>query len=130
MGVLIGVAMLTVVLLWTVLNMVSTLRYADQHRGSGRAGIDVGDSNAEKPRVGRFRPRRLHNRHVLSGVRHQVAESGDSPDGALPSLARTFSAGRSSVARSISVRPESLIIDLFGAQGCAYSSTEAASSRM
>jgi hypothetical protein len=128
--VLIGVAMLTVVLSWTVLNMVSTLRYADQHRGSGRAGIDVGDSNAEEPRVARLRPRRLHNRHVLPGVRHQVAESADSPHGALPSLTRTFSAGRSSVPRSISLRPDSLIIDLCGAQGCAYSSTEAAFSRM
>jgi hypothetical protein len=74
-GVLIGVAMLTVVLSWTVLNMVSTLRYADQHRGSGRAGIDVGDSNVEEPRVPRLRSRRLHHRHVLPGVRHQVARN-------------------------------------------------------
>jgi uncharacterized membrane protein len=47
MVVLIGVAVLTVVLSWTVLNLVFTLRYADQHRGLGRAGIGVGDSNAE-----------------------------------------------------------------------------------
>jgi hypothetical protein len=75
MVVLIGVAMLTVLLSWRVLNMVSTLQYADRHRGSGRAGIDVGDSNAEEPRVARLRPRRLHDRHLLPGVRHQVAGS-------------------------------------------------------
>ena len=67
MVVLIGVAMLTVVLSWTVLNMVFTLRYADQHRGLGRAGIDFNDSNAAEPHVPRLRPRRLHHRHVLLG---------------------------------------------------------------
>ena len=85
-GLLIGVAMLTVVLSWTVLNMVFTLRYADQHRGLGRAGIDVGDSNAEELHVPRLRPRRLHHRHVLPGFRHHVAQSADSPHGALPRL--------------------------------------------
>ena len=85
-GLLIGVAMLTVVLSWTVLNMVFTLRYADQHRGLGRAGIDVGDSNAEELHVPRLRPRRLHHRHVLPGFRHHVAQSADSRHGALPRL--------------------------------------------
>jgi hypothetical protein len=85
-GLLIGVAILTVVLSWTVLNMVFTLQYADQHRGFGRAGIDVGDSNAEELHVPRLRPRRLHHRHVLPGFRHHVAQSADSPHGALPRL--------------------------------------------
>ena len=85
MVVLIGVAMLTVVLSWTVLNMVFTLRYADQHRGLGRAGIDFDDSNAEEPHVPRLRPRRLHHRHVLQ-VSDTVAQSADSPHGALPRL--------------------------------------------
>jgi uncharacterized membrane protein len=42
-------AVLTVVLSWTVVNTVFTLRYADQHFASGRAGIDFGDSDAEGP---------------------------------------------------------------------------------
>jgi uncharacterized membrane protein len=46
---LIGAAVLTVVLSWTVVNTVFTLRYADQHFGSDRAGIDFGDSEAEEP---------------------------------------------------------------------------------
>jgi uncharacterized membrane protein len=40
---------LTVVLSWTVVNTVFTLRYADQHFGSGPAGIDFGDSEPEEP---------------------------------------------------------------------------------
>jgi hypothetical protein len=52
----------------------------------GRAGIDVGDSNAEELHVPRLRPRRLHHRHVLPGFRHHVAQSADSPHGALPRL--------------------------------------------
>jgi uncharacterized membrane protein len=47
---LIGVAVLTVVLSWVVVNTVFTLRYADQHFGSGAVGIAFGDSNApEEP---------------------------------------------------------------------------------
>jgi uncharacterized membrane protein len=46
---LIAAAVLTVVLSWTVVNTVFTLRYADQHFASGRAGIDFGDSDAEGP---------------------------------------------------------------------------------
>jgi uncharacterized membrane protein len=42
---LVGFAVLTVVLSWTVVNTVFTLRYADQHFGSGAAGIAFGDSN-------------------------------------------------------------------------------------
>jgi uncharacterized membrane protein len=40
---LIGVAVLTVVLSWTVVNTVYTLRYADLHFRSGEAGIAFGD---------------------------------------------------------------------------------------
>jgi uncharacterized membrane protein len=46
---LIAAAVLTVVLSWTVVNTVFTLRYADQHFASGRAGIDFGASDAEEP---------------------------------------------------------------------------------
>jgi uncharacterized membrane protein len=42
---LIGVAVLTVVLSWTVVNTVFTLRYADQHFGSAEAGIAFADSD-------------------------------------------------------------------------------------
>jgi uncharacterized membrane protein len=41
---LIGVAVLTVVLSWTVVNTVFTLRYADLHFSSAAAGIHFGDS--------------------------------------------------------------------------------------
>jgi uncharacterized membrane protein len=41
---LVGFAVLTVVLSWTVVNTVFTLRYADQHFGSGATGIAFGDS--------------------------------------------------------------------------------------
>jgi uncharacterized membrane protein len=42
---LVGFAVLTVVLSWTVVNTVFTLRYADQHFSSGAAGIAFGDSD-------------------------------------------------------------------------------------
>jgi uncharacterized membrane protein len=42
---LIGFAVLTVVLSWTVVNTVFTLRYADLHFGSGGLGIAFGDSD-------------------------------------------------------------------------------------
>ena len=42
---LVGFAVLTVVLSWTVVNTVFTLRYADQHFGSSAAGIAFGDSD-------------------------------------------------------------------------------------
>ena len=42
---LIGVAVLTVVLSWTVVNTVFTLRYADQTAGSQDAGISFGDTD-------------------------------------------------------------------------------------
>ena len=79
--VLIGVALLNLVLSWTVVNTVFTLHYADQHSGLGRAGIDFNDSDAEEPHVPRLRPRRLHHRHVLP----VSAQSADSPH-ALPRL--------------------------------------------
>jgi uncharacterized membrane protein len=47
---LIGVAVLTVVLSWTVVNTVYTLRYADLHYKATSAGIAFGDS------VGQERP--------------------------------------------------------------------------
>jgi uncharacterized membrane protein len=47
---LIGVAVLTVVLSWTVVNTIYTLRYADLHFSSGDAGIDFGDpAGQERP---------------------------------------------------------------------------------
>jgi hypothetical protein len=115
MVVLIGVAMLTIVLSWTVLNMVFTLRYADQHRGLGRAGIDFNDSNAEEPHVPRLRPRRLHHRHVLLGG----FAAWRSPT---PAVVRVRCGDRRWLGQS-HLPADSL--DLCGAQGCAYSSTEA-----
>ena len=45
---LIGFAVLTVVLSWTVVNTVFTLRYADLHFGSGSPGIAFGDSDGSE----------------------------------------------------------------------------------
>ena len=45
----IGVAVLTVVLSWTVVNTVYTLRYADLHFRSREAGIAFGDSDGQRP---------------------------------------------------------------------------------
>jgi uncharacterized membrane protein len=45
---LIGVAVLTVVLSWTVVNTVYTLRYADLHYRSRDAGIAFGDSDGQE----------------------------------------------------------------------------------
>jgi uncharacterized membrane protein len=45
---LVGVAVLTVVLSWTVVNTVYTLRYADLHFGSGAVGIAFGDSAGQQ----------------------------------------------------------------------------------
>jgi uncharacterized membrane protein len=45
---LIGVAVLTVVLSWTVVNTVYTLRYAHLHFGSTAAGIAFGDSAGQE----------------------------------------------------------------------------------
>jgi uncharacterized membrane protein len=44
-GLLIGVAVLTVAVSWTVVNTVFTLRYADLHFGSLKTGIAFGDSD-------------------------------------------------------------------------------------
>ena len=45
---LIGVAVLTVVLSWTVVNTVYTLRYADLHFRSGGVGIAFGDRDGQE----------------------------------------------------------------------------------
>lgn len=45
---LVGFAVLTVVVSWTVVNTVFTLRYADQHFGSGAAGIAFGNSDGSE----------------------------------------------------------------------------------
>ena len=45
---LIGVAVLTVVLSWTVVNTVYTLRYADLHYRSEEAGIAFGDPDGQE----------------------------------------------------------------------------------
>jgi uncharacterized membrane protein len=45
---LIGVAVLTVVLSWTVVNTVYTLRYADLHYRSREAGIAFGDPDGQE----------------------------------------------------------------------------------
>ena len=44
---LVAVAVLTVVVSWTVVNTVFTLRYADQSIGSGDAGIAFGDADEQ-----------------------------------------------------------------------------------
>jgi len=47
---LIGVAVLTVVLSWTVVNTIYTLHYSDQHFRSARGGIEFGDGDGrERP---------------------------------------------------------------------------------
>ena len=46
---LIGLAVLTVMLSWTVVNTVYTLRYADLHFNSTAMGIAFGDSAAQQP---------------------------------------------------------------------------------
>jgi len=46
---LIGVAMLTVVLSWTVVNTVYTLRYADLHYGSAVGGVAFDDPTGSPP---------------------------------------------------------------------------------
>jgi uncharacterized membrane protein len=50
---LIGVAVLTVVLSWTVVNTVYTLRYADLHFRSREAGIAFGDPDGPEPPTSR-----------------------------------------------------------------------------
>ena len=50
---LVGFAVLTVVLSWTVVNTVFTLRYADQHFGSRATGITFGES--ERPEAPTYR---------------------------------------------------------------------------
>ncbi len=45
---LINVAVLTVILSWTLINTVYTLRYADQHFGSARGGIGFGEGDGQE----------------------------------------------------------------------------------
>ena len=108
---LVSFAVLTVVLSWTVVNTVFTLRYADQHFGSGTAGIAFGDADGpETPHVPRFRLRRVHDRHVLPGVRHYGARSADPAYGSLsrPSFVRVRRGDRGGI-RQPYRRPASLI---------------------
>ncbi len=108
---LVGFAALTVVLSWTVVNTVFTLRYADQHFGSGATGIAFGDSDGpEAAHVPRLRLRRLHDRHVLPGVRHYGARSPDPAHSSLsrPSLVRVRRGDRGWV-RQPYCWPDSLI---------------------
>jgi uncharacterized membrane protein len=44
---LIGAAVLTVTLSWTLINTVYTLRYAHLHYASGSGGVDFGEGNAD-----------------------------------------------------------------------------------
>jgi uncharacterized membrane protein len=46
---LIGFAVLTVVVSWSVVNTVYTLRYADLHYRSGEGGIAFGDPDGQRP---------------------------------------------------------------------------------
>jgi uncharacterized membrane protein len=48
-GVLIGLAVLTVVLSWTLVNTVFTLRYAHLHYGKAAPGIAFGDPAGQQP---------------------------------------------------------------------------------
>ena len=75
---LIGFAVLTVVLSWTVVNTVFTLRYADLHFGSGDPGIAFGDSDEpDGPTYRDFAYVAFTIGHVLSGVRHCDPRSTD-----------------------------------------------------
>jgi uncharacterized membrane protein len=68
---LIGVAVLTVVLSWTVVNTIYTLRYADQHFGSARGGIAFGDG------IGQERPGYRDFAYVAFtiGMTYQVSDT-------------------------------------------------------
>ena len=66
---LISVAGLTVVLSWTVVNTIYTLRYADQHFRSAGGGHRIRRrGRGAAPRLPRLRLRRVHHRHDLPGV--------------------------------------------------------------
>jgi uncharacterized membrane protein len=68
---LIGVAVLTVLLSWTVVNTIYTLRYADLHFGSRAGGIGFGDS------VGQERPNYRDFAYVAFtiGMTYQVSDT-------------------------------------------------------
>lgn len=127
-GLLIGVAMLTVVLSWTVLNMVSpcgtpinTAAWAAQastsatrtqrnstYRDFAHVAFTIGmcyqvsDTTLRNRRIRRTAFSTPAVVHVRCGDRRWLGQSHNRPDS----------------------------LDLCGAQGCVYSSTEAASSRM
>ena len=73
-GLLIGAAVLTVVLSWTVVNTVFTLRYADLHLDR-RIRVSPSPTPADqRDHIPRLRLCRLHDRHVLPGVRHDIRD--------------------------------------------------------
>ena len=80
-GVLVIFAFCTVIVSWTVINTVFTLRYAHLHVRSQDHGIDFGP-NVRAADLSRLRLRRIHRRHDLPGVGHGVARSNDPANGA------------------------------------------------
>jgi hypothetical protein len=73
---LIGVAVLTVVVSWTVVNTVYTLRYADLHFSSRDGGIAFGDPDGQEPPTYRD----------FAYVGHHGARPADPEHRALPRL--------------------------------------------
>jgi hypothetical protein len=66
---LIGAAVLTVMLSWTVMNTVYTLRNADAHFRSKAGGIAFGTRTGKSGPATAICLCRLHNRHHLPGRR-------------------------------------------------------------
>ena len=94
----IGVAVLTVVLSWTVVNTVYTLRYADLHyrlRGVGHRLWGGGRPGAAH--LPRLRLCRLHHRHDLPGVRYHGGRSQDPTHRARPRLRARLGVTRQAV---------------------------------
>jgi len=82
---LVGVAVLTVVLSWTVVNTVYTLRYADQTAGSGDAGISFENADgSDGPTYRDFAYVAFTIGMCYQGVRYHCARSTDPAHGALP----------------------------------------------
>ena len=78
-----SLAVLTVVLSWTLVNTVYTLRYADEHHRSTQGGIEFGGQE-RRAQLPRFRLCRVHHRHDLPGVGHDAARSADPAQRARP----------------------------------------------
>jgi uncharacterized membrane protein len=74
---LIAVAILTVLVSWTVVNTVYTLRYADLHYGSTAAGIDFGGGDGGGDAAARGRPSYLDFAYVAFtiGMTYQVSDT-------------------------------------------------------